>query len=143
MARPYIPVAVERAMRQRARERCEYCQSPSAIASAPFSLDHIHPDSLGGSSDESNLAFSCSFCNGAKGDKTHAPDPETGLPCPLFHPRRDRWSDHFQWSEGALSIVALTPVGRATLAALGLNRVELQNLRRVLVRSEIHPPADT
>jgi len=69
MAREYIPVAVERLVRQRAKERCEYCQSPSGVSSAPFSLDHIHPESLGGASDESNLALSCSFCNFAKGDR--------------------------------------------------------------------------
>ncbi len=142
MARPHIPVAVGRLVRQRARERCEYCQSPAGVASAPFSLDHIHPDSLGGTSDEDNLALSCSFCNLAKGDKTHALDPETGDRVALFHPRRQRWSEHFRWSEDFLSIIALTPTGRVTLVSFGLNRAELQNLRRVLFRSELHPPQD-
>jgi len=140
MAREYIPVAVERLVRRRAQERCEYCQSPSDVSSAPFSLDHIFPESLGGTSDEDNLALSCAFCNLTKGDRTHALNPETGLRVALFHPRQQRWSDHFCWSEDFSMIMALTATGRATVAALRLNRPELQNLRRVLVRSEQHPP---
>lgn len=142
MARPYIPVAIERLVKSRARHRCEYCQSPSSISSAPFSLDHIHPDSLGGANDEANLALSCSFCNSAKGDRTDAIDPETSTRVLLFNPRRQVWSEHFRWSDDFLDILALTPTGRATLAALGLNRAELRNLRRVLVRCELHPPND-
>lgn len=142
MAREYIPVAVERLVRHRARERCEYCRSSAGVSSAPFSIDHIHPVSLGGPSEEANLALACSFCNLSKGDRTHAPDPATGDLVALFDPRRQRWSEYFGWSEAFLSIVAATPTGRATTAALSLNRVELQNLRRVLARSELHPPGD-
>ena len=142
MAREYIPVALERLVKTRARHRCEYCQSPAAISSAPFSLDHIYPFSLGGASDEDNLALSCSFCNSAKGDRTDAIDPETSADIALFHPRRQNWSEHFRWSADFLDIIALTSTGRATLAALGLNRAELRNLRRVLVRAELHPPDD-
>lgn len=142
MAREYISVAIERLVKIRARHRCEYCQSPAAISSAPFSLDHIYPHSLGGASDEGNLALSCSFCNSAKGDRTCAIDPETSADIALFHPRRQSWSEHFRWSSDFLDIIALTPTGRATLAALGLNRAELRNLRRVLVRAELHPPDD-
>ena len=141
MAREYIPVAIERLVRQRAHERCEYCQSPSSIASAPFTLEHIHPASLGGASDANNLALACAFCNLTKGDRTDALDPETGVHTSLFHPRLHHWRDHFGWSADFLSIIGLTPTGRATIAALGLNRIQLQNLRRVLVRSDQHPPS--
>lgn len=140
MAREYIPVALDRLVRIRARHRCEYCQSPADVSSAPFCLDHIFPISLGGASDEANLALSCSFCNLAKGDRTEAIDHETLARVAFFHPRRQVWNEHFRWSEDGLSIVALTLTGQVTLAALGLNRIELQNLRRVLVRCELHPP---
>jgi len=46
---------------------------------------------------------------------------------PLFHPRRDRWTDHFAW-EGAV-VIGRTPVGRATVQLLAMNdwqRVELR-----------------
>src|ERR1051326_8965524 len=37
----------------------------------------------------------------------------------------------------------LTPIGRATIAALDLNRIGLVNLRRVLPSFGEHPPADS
>jgi len=44
------------------------------------------------------------------------------------------------WSPDASLIVGLTPIGRATIAALALNRAGLLNLRRVLSRAGEHPP---
>jgi hypothetical protein len=47
---------------------------------------------------------------------------------PLFHPRRDRWSEHFAWND--LVLVGLTPIGRATVELLAMNawqRVELRD----------------
>lgn len=140
MAREYIPVAVERLVRERAYQRCEYCLSPATITSAPFSIEHIHPLARGGSNAEDNLALSCAWCNLSKGSFIDAIDSTTRLRVALFHPRRDLWQEHFRWSENSEEIAALTAVGRVTIATLKLNRSELQNLRRVLVRSELHPP---
>ncbi len=142
MKRPYIPVAIERLVRERAKQRCEYCQSPALITSAPFCLEHIHPHALGGSSTLSNLALSCPFCNSSKGDKTGALDAQCGETATLFHPRLQLWNEHFKWSDDGLTIEARTSVGRVTIATLQLNRVELQNLRRALIRFEVHPPTD-
>jgi hypothetical protein len=55
-------------------------------------------------------------------------DPETQQEVPLFNPRTDRWTDHLAWDE-EWRIVGLTPIGRATIAALNLNHP-----RRVLIR---------
>jgi hypothetical protein len=60
----------------------------------------------------------------------------------LFHPRRQRWADHFAWSHGGTRVLGLTPVGRATVEALQLNREPLVNLRRVLVEAGEHPPSE-
>jgi hypothetical protein len=46
---------------------------------------------------------------------------------PLFHPRRDAWSDHFAVRSGR--IIGLTRIGRATVRLLNMNaprRVELR-----------------
>jgi len=86
-----------------------------------------------------NLAFSCG-CNSYKSDQTRAPDPLTGRLVPLFHPRRQRWSRHFRWSDDVSIIIGLTATGRATVEALHLNRVELLNLRRALLAIAEHPP---
>ena len=59
----------------------------------------------------------------------------------MFHPRRDRWEDHFLWSADCLDLFGLTKIGRAMVSALHLNRKNVRNLRRVLMRDGEHPPA--
>lgn len=142
MARSYIAVAVERAVRQRARHQCEYCRALDDFNTDPFNIEHIAPVSRGGTDGEENLALSCFGCNLSKGVRVDAVDPITGGRVALFNPRRERWSEHFQWSEDFVSVEARTATGRVTIVALDLNRRKLQNLRRALIRYEVHPPAD-
>jgi 5-methylcytosine-specific restriction endonuclease McrA len=132
---------LRRRVGERARWRCEYCLSPAAFSTQPFAVDHILPQSRGGPTTLQNLALSCG-CNGHKGDRTHARDPQTGRTVPLFNPRRQRWTRHFGWSEDFLRIVGRTATGRATTEALHLNRPELINLRRLLLLIEEHPPRE-
>lgn len=87
-----------------------------------------------------NLALACQGCNGHKYTSVEAQDPLRGEIVPLFHPRRDDWIEHFVWSEDWTRIVGLTPIGRATVEKLRLNRPELVNLRRVLRAQGEHPP---
>ena len=61
---------------------------------------------------------------------------------PLFDPRRQTWSEHFEWSNNATLIVGLTPSGRATVVALHLNRPSLVLARREWVAVGWHPPVD-
>ncbi|MEP7341197.1 MAG: hypothetical protein ABI977_25935 [Acidobacteriota bacterium] len=89
----------------------------------------------------SNLALACG-CNLYKSNRTHARDPQTNRLVPLFNPRQHKWSTHFRWSDDFLKIVGRTPTGRATVAALRMNRTELINLREVLFASGKHPPTD-
>jgi hypothetical protein len=89
-----------------------------------------------------SLALACQGCNNHKYNKTQAPDPVTSAVVFLFHPRRQRWRDHFCWSEDGTHIVGLTPPGRATVAALHLNRAGLVNLRAVLYAAGKHPPEE-
>jgi hypothetical protein len=42
MARTYIPIAIDRAVRERARYFCEYCRAPDDFNTDPFSIEHIH-----------------------------------------------------------------------------------------------------
>jgi 5-methylcytosine-specific restriction endonuclease McrA len=55
MPREYIPVAVERRVREAARHRCGYCLSPQHLVMARLEIEHIIPLAKGGTSDESNL----------------------------------------------------------------------------------------
>jgi hypothetical protein len=110
---------------------------------ARLEVEHIIPVAQGGTDEESNLWLSCPLCNRYKGDRTGATDPETGATVPLFHPRRQRWSDHFRWSADGLRILGLTPTGRATVAALHLDDdQDALIVRSYWVLAGWHPPGD-
>lgn len=105
-----------------------------------FEIDHIVPRSRGGKTTLGNLCLCCPTCNRHKAARTHAGDPATGERAPLFHPIRDVWEAHFEWSEGATILVGRTPVGRTTIDALLINRPVLVELRRYWVATGVHPP---
>jgi hypothetical protein len=119
--------------------RCEYCQSQVRFSPIPFSFDHIHPSSLGGGDDVKNIAFACQACNSYKYTSIAAIDPITGESAPLFNPRTSRWLDHFRWSEDYLMVAGITPVGRATVERLDLNREGVVSLRKILRATGEHP----
>ncbi len=140
MPREAITTALRRRVRERAHGLCEYCRFPAHFANAAFHCDHVQPRKSGGKAILENLAWSCSWCNAYKSTKTHAFDSKTKRLVLLFNPRRQRWSQHFTWSDDTLLIVGRTTIGRATIGALQLNRTELLNLRRVLWAAGEHPP---
>ncbi len=140
MTDPRIPTDLRHLVQDRAQGACEYCRSQSRFATQSFSVEHIIPRTSGGTTTDANLALSCQGCNNHKYNKTEGTDPVKGAPVALFHPRSQRWSEHFAWSPDAAMIVGLTPTGRATVEALRLNREGLVNLRRVLFTAGEHPP---
>jgi len=105
-----------------------------------FTVDHVIPLAQGGSDTLDNLALACFHCNRRKADRTSAIDPESGMEVPLFNPRLDVWSQHFIWSADGLFIVGLIPTGRATIAALDLNRAWVVNIRAADREAGRHPP---
>jgi HNH endonuclease len=123
----------KRQVAERAQGCCEYCRSQARFAVQAFSIEHIEPQSLEGQTDLDNLALACQGCNNHKYTKTRSHDPVTGDLVPLFHPRRQRWKDHFAWNHDFTLIVGTTPTGRATVDALQLNRKGLINLRAILL----------
>jgi hypothetical protein len=143
MARPYIPVEIERRVRADARNRCGYCLSPQHLVMARLEIEHIIPISKQGSSDESNLWLACPICNRYKSDKMTAVDLETGEIIKLFNPRTQIWTEHFKWTEDGLRIVGQTPIGRATVAALHLSDdPDAIEVRSYWVMAGWHPPRD-
>jgi hypothetical protein len=127
---------------ERARGRCEYCQSPRDFAHESFSLEHVLPRSKKGKTSLENLALSCQGCNNHKFTRTSAVDPLSGDDVPIFNPRVHVWSKHFRWSSDGTVVVGITSIGRATVEALRLNRTMLVNLRRLLVDAGEHPPSE-
>lgn len=125
--------ALSAAVRQRARRACEYCRFPESESPLPFCVDHIIARQHDGGDVLDNLALACAFCNSHKGPNLAGIDPETGQLVRLYHPRRDRWADHFRWD--GIRIVPTSPVGRATVAVLAMNHEFQLAARTSLVRS--------
>jgi hypothetical protein len=143
MPREYIPVAVERRVREADGHRCGYCLSPQHLVMARLEIEHIIPISRGGPSTEDNLWLCCPLCNKAKGDRVTGTDPNTGEDVPLFDPRAQRWHDHFAWSADGLRISGKTPTGRATVALLHLDSdPDAILVRSYWVQAGWHPPAE-
>jgi 5-methylcytosine-specific restriction endonuclease McrA len=140
MSQTYIPMALERLVRERANGQCEYCRCLTGFHSDPFAIEHIVPEVRGGFTDEANLALSCLGCNSFKGAFQTGTDPVTNQEIPLFHPRLQKWTEHFRWSDDTTHIVGITATGRATVIKLRLNRSGLVNLRAALHRFGVHPP---
>lgn len=137
-----ISSALRRRVRERARSYCEYCRSYMDYTGHDFTVDHIIPESQGGTSGFDNLCFCCFWCNNYKQARPRFRDPLTGREVHLFNPRTEDWAVHFRWSATFARVIGRTAVGRATIIALHLNRVSLVRSRRIWVRNELHPPAD-
>jgi HNH endonuclease len=119
-------------VRMRAKGRCEYCGLPEHLVPLiTFHLEHVVPRQHGGSDDQTNLAMACPWCNRAKGPNLSGIDPETNALVPLFNPRQQVWSEHFAYHE--TSIIGLSPVGRATVRVLAMNRAEPLEIRAWLM----------
>ena len=97
-------------------------------------IDHIISEALGGLTEEGNLWLACSLCNEHKGHKIAVLDPETSEIVWLFDPRRQVWSEHVTWTAAGDWIVGVTPVERATVVALNLNRPSLVRARQACFR---------
>src|SRR5215212_2732128 len=105
---------------ERADHLCEYCQAPEEVFNQEFEVDHIVSRAQNGCDHLHNLALSCRACNLRKGEHGAARDPETTQVVSLFHPRQDRWDDHFSLDLDTFLVEGLTPKGRATVVHLGL-----------------------
>ena len=126
----YISVEVRRQVADRARGCCAYCRSAEHLMGVTFEIDHIVPEASGGGTDLKNLCLSCPMCNRFKAKRQMAVDPVTQKAVPLFHPLREEWEQHFQWIDNSSRLLGLTPTGRATIAALRMNREAIIQLRQ-------------
>lgn len=120
--------SVRRIVRERAGNRCEYCQlrqEDSLLAS--LHVEHVIPKKHGGTSELDNLALACIDCNLHKGSNLTGIDPETKQIVELFHPRRQVWDEHFEWR--GIRIFGKTSVGRVTVQVLDMNSEDQLSLR--------------
>jgi hypothetical protein len=118
-------------VRRRANQRCEYCHFPETFSFLPFQIDHIIAEKHLGPTVESNLAWTCYYCNSFKGPNLSGWHLATESVVRLFHPRRDAWDEHFLWTGPRL--VGLTEIGNVTIHVLNINHSDAVEVRRWLL----------
>jgi hypothetical protein len=133
-----IPAHLRRLVIERGRGRCQYCGLSQEGQEAQFHIDHVVPRVNSGPTVLENLALACVSCSLHKAARQTAPDPETVADVPLFNPVSDHWDEHLRW-EG-VRIIGLTPTGRATVAALRMNRPLIVAIREEEILHGRHPP---
>jgi hypothetical protein len=143
-----IDDATKQQIRRRANYCCEYCHSPERISASRFTVEHMIPQSLGGSHDLINLALACRRCNERRYNFLAGLDPDTKTIVPLFNPRQQNWGEHFAWNADGSVIIGTSPVGRATCQRLDLNDDRypiddsIQSTRKLWTQLGVHPPTD-
>ena len=137
----YISKLVRDLVTRRAKGRCEYCQTAQAIV-IEMVIDHVVPETAGGQTVIDNLCLACVSCNTYKRDFQEGIDPTTGQTAALYHPRTMSWSEHFDWDADGTQLLGLTPMGRATINRLRMNREALIQARKRWVEAGWHPPTD-
>jgi len=146
-------------VRLRARDACEYCLLPTINT---FHIEHIIPSGLwqdyiagrlpgvpprpdrDGPDHIANYAWSCSLCNGRKGERVALGTDRRTMR--FFDPRRDYWPDHFTFLAGSkyLYIEGVSPEGRATEIGLGFNEGGIEGplgTRHIRIMDGDYPPA--
>jgi hypothetical protein len=136
----YISSSLQEQIRQRFAHCCAYCRTAERLTVTTFEFEHIVPVSAGGATSFNNLCLSCPSCNRYKATRQTALDPQTNTQVALFHPQQQNWVEHFGWSEDATEVIGHTPIGRATVAALRMNRPQLIRVRQLWVKLDEHPP---
>jgi hypothetical protein len=117
-------------VRQRARNRCEYCHLRQEHSPYTLQLEHIVARQHGGNDELANLALACDRGNLHKGPNLSGIDPESNQVVSLFNPRTQSWHEHFTLID--LYIVGLTSCGRTTVRVLNMNAPRRVRLRAVL-----------
>jgi hypothetical protein len=133
-----IPRALQELVILRAHNRCEFCGLSHPGQKATFHIDHVTPRAADGLTTADNLALAWVSCSLRKWARQTAIDPETGLEVQLFNPRTQTWAEHFRWDDEFVE--PLTATGRATVAALAMNRPVILAIRQEEAARGRHPP---
>jgi hypothetical protein len=140
MSKSNISAYLRQQVSEQSRYRCCYCQSQQRLIGILLTVEHIIPESLGGTTTLDNLCLACWDCNLIKSNRIAAIDLKTNTTVRLFHP--NKWVEHFCWHSDEIHIIGVTPVGRATIIALKLNRPILLQSRLLWREAGWHPPPE-
>ena len=128
-----VSARLRRLVIQRAHGICEYCLIHQSDACFSFHVDHIVSRKQRGPTNSANLALACLRCNVAKGTDVGALIGRPPRLVRLYHPRKDRWDQHFRLA--AARIIPLSEEGEATIRLLDLNAADRMLLRKTLINA--------
>ena len=126
----YISDKKKKLVVKRAKNRCEYCLIHEDDTFFSCQIDHIISVKHGGDNEDTNLAYSCIYCNRNKGSDLGSVLLPNKTLIRFYNPRLDNWEAHF-FLDGAI-IKGKTDVGKVTINIFDLNATE-----RLLERSEL------
>lgn len=117
-------------VRERARRRCEYCRLHESDAEyLAFHVEHVIAKKHGGTDNPEMLCYACSECNFANG--SNIAGILRGNLYPLFNPRTQNWTRHFEWEQTTL--IGKTATGMVTSQVLNINKSSRLMLRENLL----------
>jgi hypothetical protein len=135
----YVAVDLRRRVRERGGGICEYCLIDEVNTFLSHEVEHVISEKHGGPTAEENLAWACRACNLAKGSDIASLERDTGLLVRFYHPRQDKWGDHFALI--GIEIIPLTPIGAVTARILQFNNDLRLQEREALVAAGVYPSA--
>jgi hypothetical protein len=122
----------------RAGYRCEYCHLPNLDSFYRFHIEHIISRRHGGKTALDNLALACPDCNNNKGTDLGTVLIEGGAIVPFFHPRKEIWDFHFEFSDSGL-IVPKAETGKATVKFFDFNNADRVIERKLMLAAGFLP----
>lgn len=137
MSVTHISAELRRLVLARADYLCEYCLIAEVDTFHGCQIDHIISEKHDGPTTADNLALACAFCNRGKGSDIGSIHWETRELVHFFHPRTDRWADHFVLSGSRIE--GLTKIGLVTARILGFNDPDRVLERQVLQAEGLYP----
>lgn len=137
----YIPGSLRELVTNRANRICEYCLAFEGHAYLKFQMEHIISIKHGGKTHAENLALSCFYCNNNKGTDLGTLVEQEEF-TRFYHPRKDKWYDHFELNRHV--IVPKSLIGKGTIKILQLNQEKRLVERLALLEAGFfpHPNAD-
>lgn len=123
-----VPEPVRNIVIARAQGFCEYCgMHQNWEPFHTYHVEHIIARQHRGTDDPSNPALACNHCNLFKGSNLTSRDPDGDALVTIFHPRHNRWTEHFKIE--SFHVIGLTDIGRTTVFLLEMNADQRVDLR--------------
>ncbi len=105
----------------------------------PFEVEHIVPLSRQGINTSDNLALSCRSCNLRKGSRISGNLANSDSEIAFFHPRNEKWHEHFYVNTELGAIAGITPTGEVTVKYLEMNSPAQLGARQLWIRLGLFP----